>query len=159
MIAVLVTLAGLFFIYVKSDDTVTVIVCVVVIALVWFLHICSMDEARARVNWENYWSSSGKDRVRMRRKWEAEADAEEARIAENERKRKDRELQEARRKADRSIAERQAANKASEPVTDTTRCEGCGKAARVIRTVTYPNGAKYVEYQCPFCGERKLKKA
>ena len=111
----------------------------------------SREQDRAYGNFIRFWSDGG---------------ASERRRAERERKRKEEQAQLEREKrqakvdkrVNKLIAERQAANAVGSKNALMTRCEDCGKEAREIRRVKYPSGAEYVEYKCPYCGARKLKK-
>ena len=64
MIAILLTLACIFFIYVDSENSTTVWVMIGVIALIWFVRMVWIDEAKARNNIADYWSRGGPDRKR-----------------------------------------------------------------------------------------------
>ena len=150
MIAALLTLLLLFILYVGSDDSTTVVISLVLIALVWFLRMIWVDDARAYVNWTDHWSRSGKQRALDRRRWEAEASAEQDRKRAEALKRKHRKEERERKREAKREAERKV---------PAIKCDRCGHDVRLIHEVTYPNGTKYIEYQCPYCSERKLKKA
>ena len=125
----------------------------VIVVLLLAIRGASREQDRAYGNFIRFWSDGGES---------------ERRRAERERKRKEEQAQLEREKrqakvdkrVNKLIAERQAANAASgqQAILITTRCEACGKDAREIRRVKYPSGAEYVEYKCPYCGARKLKK-
>ena len=62
MIAALLTLLCLFVSYVDSENSTTVWVMIGVIAIVWFIRMIWVDEARARNNFTDYWARGGPDR-------------------------------------------------------------------------------------------------
>ena len=64
MIAILLTLACLFFMYVDSENSATMCVMIGVIAVIWFARMVWIDEARARNNIVDYWARGGPDRRR-----------------------------------------------------------------------------------------------
>ena len=62
MIAMLLTLMCLFFVYVDSENSTTVWVMIGVIALVWFIRMIWVDDARSYNNFTDYWARGGPDR-------------------------------------------------------------------------------------------------
>lgn len=134
MIAIILTLFCLFFIYVDSGNSTTVWVMIGVIALIWFVRMVWIDEAIAHINWIDYWSGREKGRTRERRRSASKAQC----------------------KTDHVVFEQkpqQARSKEDEKVV----CDRCGRLARIVHKTKYPSGKTYAEYQCPYCGDRKLK--
>ena len=134
MIAILLTLACIFFIYVDSENSTTVWVMIGVIALIWFVRMVWIDEAIAHINWIDHWSGREKERTRERRRSANEAQC----------------------KTDHVVFEQKqprARSKEDEKVV----CDRCGRLARIVHKTKYPSGKTYAEYQCPYCGDRKLK--
>lgn len=114
------------------------------------LIMSSNDQFKAEVNWRNYWSSSGKDRVRMRRKWDAEADAEE-----------ERERQKHWKSYDQVQAERglqKAGNGWTagnvQQMNTTYPCPVCGAVMNEDHRVEYSSGTVYVTYVCGKCKKK-----
>ena len=145
MIALLLTLMCIFFIYVNSEDSTTVWVMIGIIALVGFVRMVWIDDAIAHINWVDHWVRNGRERTRYRRK----AEVTELRDEET-RKEKD----------SRSITVQEVPKQkqeAKEHETPKVACDRCGRWARVIHKTMYPSGKIYAEYQCPYCGDRKLK--
>lgn len=145
MIALLLTLMCIFFIYVNSEDSTTVWVMIGIIALVWFVRMVWIDDAIAHINWVDHWVRNGRARTRYRRK----AEVTELRDEET-REEKD----------SRSITVQEVPKQkqeAKEPEAPKVACDRCGRWARVIHKTRYPSGKIYAEYQCPYCGDRKLK--
>lgn len=62
MIAILLTLSCIFFIYVDSENSTTLWVMIGVIALIWFVRMVWVDEAKSYNNFTDYWSRGGPDR-------------------------------------------------------------------------------------------------
>lgn len=64
MIAILLTLACIFFIYVDSENSATLWVMIGMIAFIWFVRSVWIDDDRAHNNFTDYWSRGGPDRKR-----------------------------------------------------------------------------------------------
>ena len=62
MMAILLTLMCLFFIYVDSENSTTIWVMIGVIALIWFIRMIWLEEARAYNNFISYWARGGQRR-------------------------------------------------------------------------------------------------
>lgn len=144
MIAILLTLACIFFIYVNSENSTTVWVMIGVIALIWFFRMVWIDEAIAHINWIDYWSGRERERTRERRRSANEVPEKKEYVH-----------SEVTGKTDHVVSEQkpQARSKEDEKVV----CDSCGRWARIVHKTKYPSGKTYAEYQCPYCGDRKLK--
>ena len=127
----------------------------VIIAFLLIMRSAAKEDTNAHYNAVQYWAMDGKDRAKARHKWEAQARDEERREAEaREAKRK----QELERKADATIRRMQEENAKNVVPDKMVTCAGCGKQAREETRVTYPSGATYVTYTCPWCGEKRTVK-
>lgn len=123
----------------------------VIVVLLLAIRGASREQDRAYGNFIRFWSDGGESE-RRRAERERKRNEEQARLEREKRQAK------VDKRVNKLIAERQAANAVGSKNALMTRCEDCGKEAREIRRVKYPSGAEYVEYKCPYCGARKLKK-
>lgn len=62
MIALILTLFCLFIAYVGSDNGATIWIMLGVIALIWFVRMVWIDDARAQNNFTDYWAGNGRRR-------------------------------------------------------------------------------------------------
>lgn len=150
MIAILLTLFCLFFIYVDSGNSTTVWVMIGVIALIWFCRMSWIDEAKARINRIDYWSRSGKERAMLRHRWEAEAREEE----ERGRRKNSKAYEQV--QTDRGLTKAGddwTAGKVSHMNTTYT-CPSCGSVMCEDHRVEYSSGTVYVTYVCGKCKKK-----
>ena len=64
MIAILLTLLCLYIAYVGSDNGATMWIMFGVIALIWFMRMVWIDDARAQNNFTDYWADDDRRRRR-----------------------------------------------------------------------------------------------
>lgn len=158
MIAAVLTFFGIMFISISGWGSVTAWVIIGVIALIWFIRMVWIDDARAHINWVDYWSRAGKERRRHAEVDGYEEKPDRREVVERMRREAAERERHEKEAHDRMIAERDASERKNKNVMQMVLCERCGSGARQIHRLTYPSGGTYVEYQCPRCGERKLKK-
>lgn len=150
MIAIILTLFCLFFIYVDSENSTTVWVMIGVIALIWFTRMVWLDDARARINRIDYWSRSGKERAMLRHKWEAEAREEEKRRRRKHVKTYDQIQTES---GLTKTGDEWTAGRVSHMNT-TYMCPVCGAVMNEDHRVEYSSGTVYVTYVCGKCKKK-----
>ena len=148
IISTILTLIAAFTLYVGGDEGnwMPGVLMSVLALLSWLGYIVVLDDAKAYVNRTSYWARSGKDRARLRHRWEEEARREEA--AERTRAARKREARKSRRVPD----EQKPGNGLL------MRCPKCEMVMNVTGTKRYADGDEYLCYECVRCGEVILKK-
>ena len=124
-----------------------VAVCGVLIVLVIAGAVISAMDSRAWMNRTSYWAKSGKDRAKLRHKWEAEARAEE----EAERAKR---MAAWRAKHGSSATQEMPYVQATEPkprVEEPFVCKYCQKEVRGHMMVMPAEGGVVRFYMCPVC--------
>lgn len=147
MIAAALTFLGIVLIIASGWGSAESWVVVILLALLWFGRMVWIDDARAHVNWMNYWSRNGKDRAMMRHRWNADAKEEEERIRAKSRKTYD-QTQKG-RGLQKAGMEWTAGNVRHENTT--YPCPVCGDVMAEQHRVEYSSGAVYVTYKCVKC--------
>ena len=152
------------------------VIAVAAAVLLLVIAFCSgwSKDTKAYYNRTSYWAMNGKDRARARRRWNAEAKAEE----ERERReaieaRRKREAYIARKRAERfgtasqgqplaqsAVQQRSAARPSAPERTYIQKeklfvCPKCCRYVRVIGIRTLEGGRVVTEYYCPQCRERR----
>lgn len=155
------------------------VIAVAVAVLLLIIAFCSgwSKDTKAYYNRTSYWAMSGKDRAKARRRWNAEAKAEEERE-----RREAYERAEAKRKREAYIAQKRAERfgtaSQGQPLAQSTArqrsaahpsapertcaqkeklfvCPKCCRYVRVIGSRTLEGGRVVTEYYCPHCRERR----
>ena len=152
------------------------VIAVSAAVLLLIIAFCSgwSKDTKAYYNRTSYWAMNGKDRAKARRRWNAEAKAEEERERQQaiEARRK-REAYIARKRAERfgtasqgqpsaqsAVQQRSAAHPSAPERTCAQKeklfvCPKCCRYVRVIGSRTLEGGRAVTEYYCPHCRERR----
>ena len=128
----------------SNGDTGTAVLGAVIAVLVLLFGIFSREENRAFNNFVHYWSTGEEPGKRDRQ--------------DSVRRREERTRMRNDRKAEKALKRYREEHVTDEPVQRTVKCRNCGKDAREVTRTRYPSGAEYVQYSCPYCGEKKLVK-
>jgi len=146
MISIFLWLVCAFVMYVSAANGSWGTFWVFTVGLV-FVIVCAIGthlDNKAWIHRRNYWAMSGKDRAKARRRWEREADEEEARE-------KEKNIERARRKRGETVL-------VESNRTNPYRCIVCGTDYEEAGRRKYQNGAVMIDCLCPSCGNRKLMK-
>lgn len=132
---------------ISNGEVGTAVLGGVIALLLLFFGMVSRADDRAYVNRLNYWSSSGKERAKMRHKWEAEAKEEEELRSRKHQKTYDQIQAES---GLTKVGNDWTAGKVSHMNT-TYPCPTCGSKMNEDHRIEYSSGAVYVTYRCGKC--------